>query len=303
MTVTATGPRTPSYDDGGRYVHEAFLYADEASYLAGTVPFVQAAVEAGEPVLVMVPGPKLDLIRDAVGSGTDRVLFADMTEVGSNPARIIPAWVGFLDSYAGRPVRGIGEPIWAGRRPAELVECQFHEALLNRAVDPATPFRLRCPYDTTALPPAVLREAQLSHPVIAGPDPAPSRDYDDDPDIFLGAPLPEPTARVELLVFGEGNLTDVRELVGRSAADVGLDRSTAAALTLCVHEVATNSVRHGGGVGRLRTWQDADALVFEVRDEGVLSDPLAGRLPPPPERESGRGLWLAHHLCDLVQVR
>ncbi|MGI8873571.1 MAG: hypothetical protein ACR2KP_04455 [Egibacteraceae bacterium] len=30
-------------------------------------------------------------------------------------------------------LRGAGEPIWPERRPAELVECQRHESLLNVA--------------------------------------------------------------------------------------------------------------------------------------------------------------------------
>ncbi len=79
-----------------------------------------------------------------------------MTQLGSNPARIIPAWRDFLDEHPGTPVRGVGEPIWGGRRPAEIVECQLHEALLNVAISPATPLWLRCPYDATQLAESVL---------------------------------------------------------------------------------------------------------------------------------------------------
>jgi hypothetical protein len=63
-------------------------------------------------------------------------------------------------------MRGIGQPMWPGRRPEELVECQLHEALLNVAVDPEIPFWLICPYDAEALSPAVVAEVQRSHPVI-----------------------------------------------------------------------------------------------------------------------------------------
>ena len=58
-----------------------------------------------------------------------------MAEIGANPACIIPAWRDFVDecAEAGRAIRGIGEPIWADRSPAELVECQRHESLLNLA--------------------------------------------------------------------------------------------------------------------------------------------------------------------------
>ena len=76
-----------------------------------------------------------------------------MTELGRNPACIIPAWQTFLDECSGygRPARGIGEPIWVGRRPEEIAECQLHESLLNLAIDPDLPFWLVCPYDDEQL--------------------------------------------------------------------------------------------------------------------------------------------------------
>ena len=70
-----------------------------------------------------------------------------------------------------------------------------------------------------------------------------------------------------------------------------------------VHEVVSNSIRHGGGAGTLHLWRDDDALVCEVRDGGRIDDPLVGRERPEFGRAGGRGLWLANQLCDLVQVR
>jgi anti-sigma regulatory factor (Ser/Thr protein kinase) len=67
--------------------------------------------------------------------------------------------------------------------------------------------------------------------------------------------------------------------------------------------VLTNSIRHGGGGGTLRIWQEDDRLVCEIEDRGRLSDPLADRRRPDPEQPNGRGLWMANQLCDLVQLR
>jgi anti-sigma regulatory factor (Ser/Thr protein kinase) len=89
----------------------------------------------------------------------------------------------------------------------------------------------------------------------------------------------------------------------RHAAAAGLDRARTADLVLAVDEVATNSLRHGGGRGTLRIWRDAGALVCEVRDAGRLEDPMAGRERPAAERDRGRGLWMVNQLCDLVQLR
>jgi anti-sigma regulatory factor (Ser/Thr protein kinase) len=72
---------------------------------------------------------------------------------------------------------------------------------------------------------------------------------------------------------------------------------------VAVSELAANTVRHAGGSGVLRSWRTPEAVVHEVRDAGVLRDPLVGRRRPGVEEEAGRGLWLVHQLCDLVEVR
>ena len=60
--------------------------------MAGTLPFLRDAVAAGEPTLVVLAAHKIDALRDALDGDADHVRFADMAEVGTNPARIIPAW-------------------------------------------------------------------------------------------------------------------------------------------------------------------------------------------------------------------
>jgi hypothetical protein len=55
--------------------------------------------------------------------------------------------------------------------------------------------------------------------------------------------------------------------------------------------------------GTLRAWQEGSTCVFEVTDQGVIGDPLVGRVPPRADQVGGFGLWLVHRLCDLVQQR
>ena len=74
-------------------------------------------------------------------------------------------------------------------------------------------------------------------------------------------------------------------------------------LRLAVNELASNSVRHGGGAGTLTTWRQDGVLVFQVSDGGRIGERLVGRVRPEPDQASGRGLWLVNHLCDLVQIR
>jgi anti-sigma regulatory factor (Ser/Thr protein kinase) len=289
--------------------HEAMLYAGDDGFLAGTSAFVRDACEADEPVLVVVGARKLDALRDTVGpTGAAAVLFADMADVGKNPACIIPAWRDFVAEHAadGRRVRGVGEPIWAGRTPAELIECQRHEALLNLAFADAPAWWLVCPYDVESLDVSVIDEARRTHPFVTEGDAsvasatfpglsAWSSSFD--------APLPAPPDDVATLAFGYTPLGPARRLVWRLASDAGLRPAKVDDLVLAVNELATNSQRHGGGHGLLRVWQGDGEVLVEVTDAGHIHDPLVGRQHPSPDGEGGRGIWLVNQLCDLVELR
>jgi len=50
-------------------------------------------------------------------------------------------------------------------------------------------------------------------------------------------------------------------------------------------------------------WRDGGNLVCEIRDAGRYDVPLSDRTKPGPGLREPRGLWLANHLCDLVQIR
>jgi anti-sigma regulatory factor (Ser/Thr protein kinase) len=288
--------------------HEALLYPGAPSFASSVAPVVRSAVESGEAVLVVATRPRVEALREELGDLAAKVGFADMGEVGRNPARIIPAWREFLDDNPAGPVLGIGEPIYAARSAAELVECQRHEALLNVAFGGAgvRSWRLVCPYDTQSLPEPVLDEARHTHPAVLDRgseltsvcyDAAAmtGRHVDD--------PLPEPPRVLLELTFGTGRMAQLRRVVGSHAARYGVAASRLDDLVVSVDEVANNSIEHGGGHGLLRLWRDSKALVCEVRDAGVIGDPLVGRRRPDPRAERGRGLWLANQLCDLVQVR
>ena len=91
--------------------------------------------------------------------------------------------------------------------------------------------------------------------------------------------------------------------MAREAIAAGLSERNRDGLVLAANEVATNSVRHGGGGGIIRLWQTEDALLCEIHDTGHIEDPLVGRVRPAPEQLGGHGLWMANQVCDLVQVR
>jgi anti-sigma regulatory factor (Ser/Thr protein kinase) len=282
------------------FVHESLLYRDTAEFLAGVAGFVRDGLAHGEMVVVAEPRPRLEQLREVLGPAAEAVTLLDMAEIGGNPARILGMWADVLARAGGRVLRGVGEPAFPGRRPAELVECELHEHLLNRAFHGGPAWRLLCPYDQGQLPAAVCAGALRTHPQPTGPGRGPAAG--DDLAAFA-APLPPPATAVLRGEYRAGDVPAVRRTVRGYARSAGLGREQVEALELAASELATNSIRHGGGSGRLALWTEEDAAVVEFTDAGHLTDPLTGRRRPPPDSAGGRGLYLVNQLCDLVQLR
>ncbi|HZV26203.1 MAG TPA: sensor histidine kinase [Acidothermaceae bacterium] len=305
--MTAVAQMTGEPGAPARFRHEALLYAGTESFLDGVLPFLREGLGNDEDIYVVLDEQKIDVLRRELGPTADRIVFDDMAQVGANPARIIPAWKDFAEHRRpGASIRGVGEPIWASRTRAELVEYQRHEALLNIAFDTTEEFRLLCPYDTATLDAAVLAEARNTHPIIVEADAARSsptfgtsrlsgRRFED--------PLSEPADVPHVLVFTGMQIQAVREFARGVAAGYGLAAERMTDLVLAVNEIATNSIRHGGGAGVLRMWADHGSLISEVADSGVIDEPLLGRVRPKLDQEGGHGVWLATQLCDLIQIR
>ncbi|MGN6586963.1 MAG: anti-sigma factor RsbA family regulatory protein [Solirubrobacterales bacterium] len=282
--------------------HQALIYEDDDAYLAGTVPFIEAALQAEEPTLVAVRAAQAEMLVQELGDDAGRIRFVSIEEAGHNPALIIPLWRDFVDENAGRAVRGIGEPVWSEREPAVLEECHRHEALLNVAFAPGQHWSLLCPYDAGALPEDVLERVAVSHRHICRDGGVEeSSAFDPDPDCFSGQ-LP-PAVQPETVHFGLGGLSEVRRRVAAAAEREGMGPRGVADLVIATSELAANSVMHGGGTGTLRIWREDGSLLTEVEDRGRIEEPLVGRLRPGITQEGGRGLWLANQLCDLVQIR
>jgi anti-sigma regulatory factor (Ser/Thr protein kinase) len=288
----------------GAFRHVGFFYRTEAEYAGTIATFLRDGLAADEPAFAAVPPASVTLVSDALGGDARRVEFADMTEMGLNPARIIPRVLAFTGRHAGRRVRYVGEPIWASRNPAELREATKHEALINLAFAGAEA-EILCPYDSTALAPEVLADARRTHPLLlSGGRSGTSPDYAVPPPLPPSCSLPLPAPRDEAMSYTyRTDLSQVRALVLKHAVDAGLPDARANDLVLAVSEVAANTLRHTKSSGTLTIWHDPDEIICEIHDEGVITDPLAGRRAPAPDALGGHGLWLVHQVCDLVELR
>jgi anti-sigma regulatory factor (Ser/Thr protein kinase) len=289
---------------GDRFRHLALIYHGRAEYLSGLRGFIHASRADGDAVLVAVPERKTQLVRQEVGDDSAHVTLVDMTELGRNPARIIPAVLSFAGRHRGQHVCFIGEPIWPGRTAAEIQEATRHEALINLAFRDSL-VTVLCPYDGARLPKSVIADAASTHPAVIrdrqerastrylGPLDLPPR---------CNRPLSRPPAHAEALGYSD-DLRPVRSFVASRAKRAGLTPPRIPDLVLAISELAANTLRHTDGGGTVQFWQTRDEIICQVADSGQIADPLARYRVPSDEVLGGKGLWLVNQVCDFVQAR
>ncbi|MGH3155911.1 MAG: ATP-binding protein [Streptosporangiaceae bacterium] len=103
------------------------------------------------------------------------------------------------------------------------------------------------------------------------------------------------------MIFGLGDLPQVRRMTRQWAARAGLVGDRAADFVLAVHEVAANAVLYGSAAAQLVLRVVAGVVAeAEVLDRGG-GPPGAG--PPVRVTRGGVGLRVVRMLCDEVEVR
>lgn len=284
-----------------QYRHEAVPYHGSDEFVSCCASMADSAAERGERILFLVSAPKIDALRNRLDAAAPGISFVPVDEHGRNPARLVTLLDHFRSSSAGRRCIGVNEPLLSGRPPAAALEAHFAESLLNSAGVQAWPLSLLCLYDLTLLGADSLGEMRRTHPTVRGESDNPAYDPHRAATLFA-SPLADPPPDALGREMRGPELAPTREFV-RSFADDELPPDRREDLVLAASEVVTNSLRHGGGACRMSIWEDATSVICEVRDAGHITDPLVGRLAPARDARAGRGLWLANHLCDLVQIR
>jgi anti-sigma regulatory factor (Ser/Thr protein kinase) len=281
--------------------HEALPYSGHDQFLACCRALADDGRSRGDRLLFLLAAGKLAGLREVLDPAAGDMAFVATEEHGRNPARLTSVLDGFRADAGGRRCLGVQEPLTAGQPAARAQEARLNETLLNTGRVRAWPMSFVCLYDAAALGEDALADMRRSHPAIRGVgantayDPAFAQ-------ALFRSPLDDPPPHAVTLDVVGTDLTPARQLVAGFARRSGIPEGRAEDLVLAANEVVTNSIRHGGGWCRVAVWEDG-GVVCDVRDSGVIGDCLVGRLSPPPTAPHGRGLWLANHLCDLVQIR
>jgi len=294
---------SPAAGGGESLSHLAYFYDNERDYLSSLSAFALAGLRDAEPVFIAVPGRKAALLRERLGAESHLLRYGAIAETGRNPARLIPELRAFLEERRGRPARIVSEAIWPGRSAAELCEATRHEALMNVAFASA-PATIVCPYDAGALAPSVLGGAECTHPAFL-------RNGQIQSAVGYGGqgvvpaecenPLPAPPADAQVLAY-ETSLRPVRELVASQGAALEMADERITNMVIAAGEITANTLRHTAAGGTFWLWHTGEEIICQVRDQGWISDPLAGRWRRPPDGP-GHGLWVVNQVCDLVEIR
>jgi anti-sigma regulatory factor (Ser/Thr protein kinase) len=289
--------------------HRALLYDEPGAFVGGVGAFLRGGLREGDHVVAVVTPEKLGWLRDELGGDASAI---ELLEAGSFYDRhglMFSGMSNLLERHAapgrGR-VRIVAEQALANREPADVRAYMRYEAASN-VLYGQYDVSVLCPYDAAGLPDGIIDAALRTHPTIAedGGDIRDSASFTDPGEFVRQHVLrrPPPSVSAAGRLERAGDVAAARRWVAAHASAAGLSAESAEDLVLAVSEVATNALIHGEAPRLLWSYLEDGHLVCQIRDGGPGPvDPLAGYLPPDQRLLGGRGLWIAHQVCDIVEV-
>jgi anti-sigma regulatory factor (Ser/Thr protein kinase) len=297
------------------YEHAALIIDSDGAVRARLVPVLNDLVARGAGVLMIVSAKVELLVRTEFGALSDQL---EWREPSSFYQRLGFAYEEFrrytAEQYAqGRRVHIVAEPdITTDIDPSSPVdraaEYLSYEVVYNDIIAPYD-CPLTCIWDARRHSTLIIENVRLlhSHEIIDGGklmsvQHVAALDY-------LARrneiPLPPPPADtdLDLTLSGLDGVGPVRTAVRAWALRQSFSDAAAIDIVIAVAEVVTNGIVHGAVPVRVRAWRHAKTLVVQVDDAGGRPLPsIAGYLAPDRHPDTGRGMWLARQLSDVVKV-
>jgi transcriptional regulator with XRE-family HTH domain len=145
--------------------HRVLLYGSEDEYVAGAGQFLVEGIRRCDCLLAVTTAAHARLLRDALGTDSGHVQFADTSDWYRTPQTAVAGYRRFLDDHCDESwLRILGEPAWIGRSPDEVKVWTRYESLINLAFA-AAPATIVCAYDTNS-PADALTDARHTHPML-----------------------------------------------------------------------------------------------------------------------------------------
>ena len=297
------------------YEHAALIIDSDDAVRARLVPVLHDLLARGAAVLMIVSAKVELLVRTEFCALSDQL---EWSEPSSFYQRLGFAYEEFRRYTAeqhvqGRRVHIVAEPdITTDFDPTSPVdraaEYLSYEVVYNGVIAPYD-CPLTCIWDARRHSTLIIENVRLlhNHEIIDGGKLVPVQHV---PALDYLArrneiPLPPPPADtdLDLTVSSLGGIGSVHTAVRSWAVRQSFSDTAAIDIVIAVAEVATNGIVHGDAPVRVRAWRHADTLVVQVDDAGGRPlPPVAGYLAPAAHPDTGRGMWLARQLSDVVKV-
>ena len=267
------------------------------------VPPITECFRRSEPVIAIVSRDVEDQLRERLGEAGGAVSFHSPHVMLAGP---VQTTIRNLARVTNELIAAGPTTIVSHYQPwTSVYEEALRESLAN-IVFASTPLTLFCGCPETFHGPAT-EVFHRGHPAFWSHPGALDNPGYCDPTALLSdypAPPPEPLRNPDQqLDFDRNDLRTLRRFVVHHGISHGLDGADALQLAVAANEVATNSIMHGAGRGRLAVWRNPDQLIWEVRDSGQLnSAQFLGMVAPGPGDHRGRGLWLARQIVDDLYI-
>jgi anti-sigma regulatory factor (Ser/Thr protein kinase) len=281
--------------------HSALVYESQDAYVARAVPFLREGLEAGEGVIVAHTKPGLAMMREALGPDAAHVTFVDVGSAYTRPARTLAAYHKvYVEQLQRTPTLRAVADVQFGPEPAEWDIWTGYEAVFNRSFG-HLPAWVLCSYNANGTPDPILEGVWQTHPEVVHRDAWTASDVYEDPNHVLRRITPVPKSLPELrsIAFGR-DVEHFRERLARELISDEVSERKVLEMLLAATEIATNAIRHGGGVEDVRVGRSDGRFVCEIIDPGPgFDEPAAGYLAP---RDGvGRGLWVARQLTWRIE--
>jgi anti-sigma regulatory factor (Ser/Thr protein kinase) len=281
--------------------HHGLLHPATADLAATLAPLVADRLARSEPVLAVLPTATAAALRVRLPTLAG-LHTTDPGELYHHPGRVLGRYRSWITDTNpdGGPVTIVAAPGSGGD--------DTHRAALWMHIDAVTTMAL-AEYDLTlvcAYPnnPATADAIRRAHPSLLNGVSTPNPDHLPAEQFLASHPLPPPTelGKPDLthIIDHPVQLAALRQIVAGHADHAGLPAARCDDFVLAVTEIATNALEHGDPPAAVYLWTTSTSVTCQVTDTGRHTQPLAGLVAPPATQRRGRGLWMAHQLCDQV---
>jgi anti-sigma regulatory factor (Ser/Thr protein kinase) len=283
--------------------HYGLIHSPSADLTATLAPMVTERLVRGEPVFAVLPPTTAAELRARLPTVTG-LHTTDPCELYRHPGRVLShyrAWIADTNSD-GRSAMIVAAPDPGGDDPHRAALWMHIEAITTQALAECD-LTLVCAYPNNSAAADAIRRA---HPSLVDESITPNPDHLPAEQFLASHPLPPP---VELgkpdlthIIDHPPDLPTLRRIVAGHATLAGLSSARCDDFVMAVTEIATNALEHGTPPAAVLLWTIPASVICQITDTGQHTQPLAGLSPPRATQHRGRGLWMAHQLCDQLYL-